>query len=125
MCQVKFAGLTVTLIFGKNNMKDFTHVSNYPQYMKIVEQFVISNGKLGQSHLDMPAGNGLLAENLIKAGFNSVCGDFNSEKPNYIYVNMEEKLPFDDNSFNFITSFYFFLIFSRWIVFFIFTGSYR
>jgi SAM-dependent methyltransferase len=83
--------------------QDFTHVSNYPQYMRIVEQFVLDNGKPGQSHLDMPAGNGLLADNLIKAGFNSVCGDFNSERPNYIYVNMEKKLSFENSTFDFVT----------------------
>ena len=91
------------MVTGKNQMQDFTHVSNYPRYMKIVEQFVIANGKPGQAHLDMPAGNGLLADNLIKAGFNSVCGDFNSERSNYIFVNMEGDLPFQDNSFDFIT----------------------
>ena len=88
---------------ANNKFQDFTHVSNYPQYMKIVEQFIKDNGKPGQSHLDMPAGNGLLADNLKKAGFNSVCGDFNSERPDYIYVNMEKELPFKDSSFDFVT----------------------
>lgn len=84
-------------------MQEFTHVSNYPQYMKIVEKFVIDNGKIGQSHLDIPAGNGFLVDNLTKAGFKSVCADFNSERPDYIYVNMEEDLPFENDSFDFIT----------------------
>ena len=86
-----------------NQFQDFTHVPNYPQYMKIVEQFIKDNGMPGQSHLDMPAGNGLLADNLKKAGFHSVCGDFNSERPDYIYVNMEKELPFKNSSFDFVT----------------------
>lgn len=84
-------------------MQDFTHVSNFPGYMQQVAQLIQSNGKSSQSVLDMPAGNGLFADQLRQAGFKVTCGDFNSERPDYVYVNMEEKLPFDDETFDFVT----------------------
>lgn len=84
-------------------MRDFTHVANFPEYMSKVERFILSKAKPEHALLDMPAGNGLFAEKLRNAGLNITCGDFNSERPNYTYVNMEEPLPFDDQSFDFVT----------------------
>lgn len=83
-------------------MKDFTHVSNFTGYMRVVADFVIQNGKPGQSVLDIPAGNGLMAEELRSKGFQVTCADINSERPDYVYANMEKVLPFPDQHFDFV-----------------------
>ncbi len=82
------------------SMKDFTHVNNLTGYMKIVEKIVLGTKKDDLKILDMPAGNGLLAENLRRNGHTVICADINSERKEYDYVNMEMKLPYADESFD-------------------------
>lgn len=82
-------------------MKDFTHVDNFTGYMRVVADFVTQNGKAGQSVLDVPAGNGLLGDELKAKGFAVTCADINSERLEYVYANMEKPLPFADGQFDF------------------------
>lgn len=84
-------------------MREFTHVSNYPDYMHIVAEFIETHGVKGQTVLDMPAGNGLFADTVRAFGLNVTCGDFNRHRPDYVYVDMEKKLPFDNESFDYVT----------------------
>lgn len=51
----------------------------------------------------MPAGNGMFADKLRGHGFHVTCGDINKERADYVYVNMEQSLPFDDSAFDFVT----------------------
>ena len=78
----------------------FTHVPNFTGYMAVVADFVLGAGRPGLEILDMPAGNGLLAEYLRQRGCKVVCGDINAERPDYVPVNMEKRLPFEDSSFD-------------------------
>lgn len=50
--------------------------------------------------LDLPAGNGLLADALRQAGHDVVCADINRERPDYRYVDMAQPLPFADAEFD-------------------------
>jgi len=50
--------------------------------------------------LDLPAGNGLLADRLRKCGHTVVCADINREKPDYVLADMNEPLPFADEEFD-------------------------
>jgi len=81
--------------------RDFTHDSSFTDYMKVVESIIVRSGKPSQTVLDLPAGNGLFAERLTSHGFRVTCGDINQEKAGYVYVNMEQALPFPDESFDF------------------------
>jgi SAM-dependent methyltransferase len=81
-------------------MKQFTHVSGFTEYMSIVQKIVLSQDKKNLKILDMPAGNGLLSENLREHGHEVTCADINSEKPEYTFVNMEHLLPFEDATFD-------------------------
>ncbi len=101
--------LTFNILYLKKSnrilgiMKKFTHVANFPVYMSKVANFIEVTGKEKQLVLDMPAGNGLFADKLRQIGFVVTCGDFNSERRDYVYVNMEQQLPFDDETFDFVT----------------------
>jgi len=85
---------------AQKSMKDFTHVHNLTGYMRIVEKIVLGTKRDDLKVLDMPAGNGLLAENLRSHGHTVTCADINSERKEYDYVNMEMKLPYADASFD-------------------------
>ena len=77
----------------------FSHVANFTGYMGVVaEYFRAQPGPLRV--LDLPAGNGLLADALREAGHEVVCGDINRERADYRYVDMEEPLPFADGEFD-------------------------
>ncbi|MBN1294279.1 MAG: class I SAM-dependent methyltransferase [Candidatus Latescibacteria bacterium] len=80
-------------------MKKFSHVSNFTGYMKIVYKLVTSF-ESNQKILDIPAGNGLLAEKLSEQGHHVVCADINDEKKEYVYADLEKKLPFPNNEFD-------------------------
>ena len=83
--------------------RDFSHDSSYTDYMQVVEGLITRLGKASDSLLDMPAGNGLFADTMRGKGFVVTCADINRERPDYVHVNMEERLPFPDESFDFIT----------------------
>lgn len=83
--------------------REFTHNAGYPDYMGIVERLVTRIGKPSDTLLDMPAGNGMFADKLRDHGFVVTCGDINQEREDYVYINMEQALPFADHSFDFVT----------------------
>ncbi|OQY00708.1 MAG: hypothetical protein B6I26_06740 [Desulfobacteraceae bacterium 4572_130] len=74
-------------------MSDYSHVSNFTDYMKIVFQLAIEN----QNHLkilDIPAGNGRLAKRLKSEGHKVISVDINKERNDFLYADMESTLPF-------------------------------
>lgn len=79
--------------------KAFSHVGNFTGYMQVaVDHFAARKERLRV--LDLPAGNGLLADELRKMGHEVVCGDINRERPDYRYVDMAQPLPFADAEFD-------------------------
>lgn len=79
--------------------KKFSHVANFTGYMKVVADIITSKSDK-QKILDIPAGNGLLAAQLRGSGHEVICADINREKPDYIYADMSETLPFADHTFD-------------------------
>jgi SAM-dependent methyltransferase len=79
--------------------KTYSHVANFTGYMEVVAQHFSGRPK-GLSILDLPAGNGLLADALRGMGHTVVCGDINRERPGYQYVDMAAPLPFADGEFD-------------------------
>ncbi len=78
---------------------DFSHVPNFTGYMGRVFGHV-QGGPPKQRILDLPAGNGLLASELRKAGHDAVCADINRERPDYVHADLNERLPFADGEFD-------------------------
>jgi SAM-dependent methyltransferase len=76
------------------------YVKKFTRYMARVEEIVSSTKRSGLEILDMPAGYGLLAERLRQLGHKVTCADFNSLRPDYVFVDMEKRLPFEDSSFD-------------------------
>ena len=54
--------------------------------------------------LDIPAGAGYLSDRLRKAGFEVASADINLRKDDYIFADMNKKLPFPDEQFDVVTS---------------------
>jgi len=79
--------------------RQFSHVANFTGYMEVVAGHFADHPK-GLRILDLPAGNGLLADALRSMGHTVVCGDINRERPDYQYVNMAGALPFGDGQFD-------------------------
>lgn len=78
--------------------RQFSHVANFTGYMEVVAGHFADQPK-GLRILDLPAGNGLLADALRAMGHTVVCGDINRERPDYQYVDMARPLPFGDGEF--------------------------
>src|SRR5437588_10996091 len=74
--------------------KDFSHVGNFTGYMEVVFRLMVTE-KCSRI-LDIPAGNGLLADRLRQEGHTVVCADINRERPDYIFADMNEPLRFAD-----------------------------
>jgi SAM-dependent methyltransferase len=79
--------------------RQFSHVANFTGYMEVVANHFAHQTK-GLRILDLPAGNGLLADALRGMGHTVVCGDINRERPDYQYVDMAAPLPFGDGEFD-------------------------
>jgi SAM-dependent methyltransferase len=79
--------------------RDFSHVANLTGYMELVARW-FSTQPAGLRIVDLPAGNGLLADALRAMSHSVVCGDINRERPDYRYVDMAERLPFADGEFD-------------------------
>jgi len=79
--------------------REFSHVANFTGYMQVVARYFAQQPK-GLTILDLPAGNGLLADALRAMGHTVVCGDINRERPDYRYVDMSARLPFGDGEFD-------------------------
>jgi len=54
----------------------------------------------GQSILDIPAGNGQVTDALRRASHHVTAADINRRRQEYVYADMNKRLPFDDNRFN-------------------------
>jgi SAM-dependent methyltransferase len=72
----------------------FSHVPDFTGYMRKILAMVENRPPM--RILDIPAGNGLLARRLREAGHDVVRADINRERPDYVYANMEEELPFHE-----------------------------
>ena len=79
--------------------RQFSHVANFTGYMEVVAGHFADQPK-GLRILDLPAGNGLLADALRSMGHIVVCGDINRERADYQYVDMAAPLPFGDGEFD-------------------------
>jgi len=79
--------------------RTFSHEANFTGYMEVVAHHFSGRTK-GLRILDLPAGNGLLAEALRGMGHTVMCGDINRERPDYQYVDMAQPLPFPDGEFD-------------------------
>lgn len=79
--------------------RKFSHVANFTGYMAVVARYFA--GLPGVLRiLDMPAGNGKLADALRGLGHQVMCADINRERPDYAYVDMGGPLPFGDGEFD-------------------------
>jgi len=83
--------------------KKFSHVSYECGYMNVIVKVIsdfyrgnISDRKI----LDMPAGNGWVADTLSGMGAIAVAADFNDERKDYIPVNMNNHYQFVDGEFD-------------------------
>jgi SAM-dependent methyltransferase len=79
--------------------QEFYHVPNFTGYMGQVVH-LLDEGERGKKILDMPAGNGLAADQLRTLGHRVTCADINREKPDYIFADLNERLPFADGEFD-------------------------
>lgn len=79
--------------------KRFSHVANFTGYMAVVAGH-FARERDQRRILDLPAGNGLLADALRDLGHQVVCGDINRGRPDYRYLDMAEPLPFADSEFD-------------------------
>ncbi len=67
--------------------------------MGVVFQILAAENK-PRKFLDIPAGSGLLGERLRELGHVVVNADINRDKPDFIFADMNEKLPFADGEFD-------------------------
>lgn len=74
-------------------------MENFTDYMAVALQ-CLEDKPPGLRILDLPAGNGLLADALRQAGHEVVCADINRERSDYRYVDMARELPFADGEFD-------------------------
>lgn len=77
----------------------FTHKSYFTGGMGGVFQILAAENK-PQKILDIPAGSGLLGNRLRELGHVVVNADINREKPDFIFADTNDKLPFADNEFD-------------------------
>lgn len=83
--------------------KKFSHVQNFTDYMKISIDMVndfFDNDLKNKKILDIPAGNGLVSDQLKNYGAEVISADINNEFPHYIQADMEKQLPFNDKEFD-------------------------
>ncbi len=89
---------------GAASGRNFSHVANVTDYMKIVVHIVqvhfpdLSDRKI----LHLPAGNGWIGDQLRNHNAQVIDADINQVRPDFLYVNMEQPLPFADNNFDVI-----------------------
>ena len=77
----------------------FSHARNFTGYMEtVVEMF--REGPRGLRLLDLPAGSGRVADALRGLGHEVVCGDINAVRPDYLHIDMNDRLPFEDARFD-------------------------
>ncbi len=81
---------------------DYSHVEGFSDYMQLTIDYINTLGN-NLKVLDVPAGNGLVVERLTEQGHEAIGGDINSARDNYVRVNMEQRFPFEDNTFDVVT----------------------
>ena len=85
----------------------FSHVPYATDYMKIaVEQIKLHFREMNYGELnslDIPAGNGWIADQLRSIGISATAADINQERLEFIQADMEQKLPFPDQHFDIVT----------------------
>lgn len=74
-------------------------INSTPGYMKQAIDY-FKKMDLGQNILDLPAGSGKLTAQLRKAGHNVTPADINKYQSDYVYADMNNTLPFEDNQFD-------------------------
>lgn len=79
--------------------KRFSHVENFTGYMKIAADWFAAQ-RAGLHVLDLPAGYGRMTDAMRAMGHEVASGDINRERPDYHFVDMAAKLPFDDAAFD-------------------------
>ncbi len=81
------------------NAAEFSHVPDFTGYMGVVAAYFSARTR-ALNILEVPAGNGLLADALRALGNTVTCGDINRERTDYLYVDMAAPLPFADDAFD-------------------------
>ena len=87
-----------------NSQRKFSHQDQYSGYMEVIFNTIKREIKAPAKILDIPAGFGHLGDTLRQLGHEVVSADINEERKDYVQVNMEFKLPFDDASFDVVIS---------------------
>lgn len=77
----------------------FSHRHTFTGYMSTVVD-LFKDGPPGRRILDVPAGAGRVSRALQDLGHDVVCADINHESNDYVYTDMNKRLPFDDDSFD-------------------------
>lgn len=82
--------------------REFSHVSDLTDYMKIVIQLLqaLPTGKL----LDAPAGGGQIVQAAKSIGFTAIGADINRQDPDFVYSDFNRPLPFPNGEFDVVTS---------------------
>lgn len=81
-------------------LRKFSHNDKFTDYMQIIYEMLKSNLKSKSKILDIPAGYGLLGDELQGLGHIVIYADINDERSDYVQANMEFPLPFADNEFD-------------------------
>jgi SAM-dependent methyltransferase len=77
----------------------FSHVPEFTQYMVKVRDYLSSQPR-GRV-LDLPAGGGQFTDALRENDFEVISADINREREDYVYADMTERLPFEDEHFDY------------------------
>lgn len=85
-------------------MSRFSHHDRFSDTMGIVLREIVDRfgpqEAITAKILDIPAGAGRLTDKLREKGFIVVPADINGERDDYIFANMNKKLPFPDEEFD-------------------------
>lgn len=80
--------------------RNFTHNNHFTGYMLVILNTLKEQLVVPSKILDLPAGYGLLGNELKALGHDVVYADINEERTDYVQANMELALPFLDNEFD-------------------------
>jgi SAM-dependent methyltransferase len=80
----------------------FTHRDKFSGYMGVVVD-VLGAPVRPMRVLDIPAGAGHLSDALRQRGYEVVSADFNRDRPDYVFTDMNKRLPFENASFDVVT----------------------
>lgn len=80
----------------------FTHRDKFSGYMGVVVEMLGAPPRRLRV-LDLPAGAGHLSDALRQRGYEVVSADFNRDRSDYLFADMNKTLPFEDASFDVVT----------------------